>query len=425
MKPLLFTYCMTYGGALVSLSRPYVGFLIYVCYSIIKPEALWEWAIPRGNYSRVIAIALLVGWLLNGCGKWQMRRASPIVFGLIGFWLVILFGAIIAPSQELGWKTFEPMCKVFLPWLVGYSLIDSRAKLQQLAWVIVISQGYLAYEFNLTFYAGYFVAWEFNFGGLDNNGIAITMVTSFGLAFFVGMHADRLWQKALAFVSAALMAHVVLFSNSRGGMLALIVTGLVCFFLIPKKPKHYLIFALMVLLIWRLAGENVQKRFLTAFLTKEEGGDEGTSRKEHWAACLRSIVDEPMGVGANCWPITAPKYGLPVMAAHSTWLQMGAELGLQGLFCLGLLYGACFIRLWPLTRDRHPVDDPWMRYLARAVNASLIGFFVSAQFVTTDGVELPYYLVLIGAGVLKLTSVTVARPVEWPSVASASYAPAH
>ena len=36
------------------------------------------------------------------------------------------------------------------------------------------------------------------------------------------------------------------------------------------------------------------------------------------------------------------------------------------------------------------------------VIASLVGFMVSAQFVTVYGVELPYYVVLIGAGAIKL-----------------------
>ncbi len=40
MKGLIFTYVLTYGGALVSLFRPYYGFLVYVCFGLLKPEAL-------------------------------------------------------------------------------------------------------------------------------------------------------------------------------------------------------------------------------------------------------------------------------------------------------------------------------------------------------------------------------------------------
>jgi hypothetical protein len=51
-----------------------------------------------------------------------------------------------------------------------------------------------------------------------------------------------------------------------------------------------------------------------------------------------------------------------------------------------------------------------MRHLARMVIASLVGFIVSAQFVTVEGVELPYYITMIGGGVLKLASSPAAVP---------------
>jgi hypothetical protein len=68
MKGLFFTYALTYGGAAVSLLNPYYGFLIYVAFANLKPEALWFWSVPQGNYSRVVAVAFLVGWLIHGGG---------------------------------------------------------------------------------------------------------------------------------------------------------------------------------------------------------------------------------------------------------------------------------------------------------------------------------------------------------------------
>lgn len=67
-------------------------------------------------------------------------------------------------------------------------------------------------------------------------------------------------------------------------------------------------------------------------------------------------------------------------------------------------YGVCVIRLVPVATGRTTVPDPWLAYLARAVIASLCGFVVSAQFVTCEFLEVPYYVGLLGAGVLKLSS---------------------
>jgi len=41
MKGLIFTYCLTYGGALVSFLDPFTGLLVYICFAILKPDYLW------------------------------------------------------------------------------------------------------------------------------------------------------------------------------------------------------------------------------------------------------------------------------------------------------------------------------------------------------------------------------------------------
>jgi probable O-glycosylation ligase (exosortase A-associated) len=409
MKGLLFTYALTYGGAFAALFDPYIGLLIYICFAILKPESLWSWSVPAGNYSRIIAIALLVGWALHGFGNWRLGRAGAIVAALVGFWLWSIPSAVQAADQPLAWDMVENLSKVFVPFLVGISLIDSLKKLRQLAWVILLSQGYLAFEFNVRYYTSTFVLQEFSLGGLDNNAIAITMVTSLGLAFFLGLEAPRWWQKALAFTLAILMAHVVLFSYSRGGMLAMIVTGFVSFLLIPKKPRHYLVFLVAVALVLRLAGPGVRERFTTVS-DAAETDDSAALRIKHWKACLESIDQHPLtGVGPDHWRLVSHLHGLPPgMAAHCTWLQVGAEFGVPALACLVLFYLLTMVRLWPLTRQKRPVSDPWMRHVPRMVIASLIGFIVSSSFVTVQGVELPYYIALLGAGLLKLDSLETA-----------------
>lgn len=410
MKGVIFTFALTYGGAAMSIVRPYAGLLIYVCFALLRPQALWSFALPSGgNYSWIVAVALLAGWVLNGCGSWRFGKARGVVFALLGFWAWIAVSAAAAPQQERAWAYFESLSKAFLPCLVAITLVRSVRQLRQLAWVIALSQGYLAYEFNQQYYEGRIIEWEWTFGGLDNNGIAITMVTSVGLAFFLGMHETSPLRKVAAFGSAALMAHVVLFSMSRGGMLALAVTGLVCFLLLPKRPQHYLAFLVAALLVLRLAGPSVTREFSTSFAEEGERDASAESRVDLWIACWDAMLEHPVtGLGPTHWPLVAHEYGFaPGKAAHTTWLLVGAEMGLPGFALLLSLYLLCIARLWPLTRDREPVADPWLRHLARMVIASLTGFMVSAQFVSVEGIELPYFIAMIGAGVLKLHSLPV------------------
>ena len=291
MKSLIITYLLTYGGALASLFDPFVGLLIYLVFGIIKPDVTWFYAVPQGNYSRVVAIALLLGWTIKGFGDWRFGRGGAVIGGILGYWGLSILGAVLAPNQEMGWHFVEELTKIVLPVLVGITTIDSVRKLKQLAWVLMLSQAYLAYEANLSYYvSGFNIIRELGLGGMsDNNAVAIAMDTGVGLAFFLGMQAKRWWQKALAFGSAALMAHGVLLSFSRGGMTGLIVVGFITFLLIPKRPQHYLIFLLAVLLVLRLAGNDVRERF-----GRRAGcGGSGAlvSRRGEAGRCRRPIED--------------------------------------------------------------------------------------------------------------------------------------
>jgi O-antigen ligase len=223
-----------------------------------------------GNFSRIIAIALLVGWALHGFGNWNLGRSRTTVFALVAFWVWALLSSLIAASnQDIAFRYLEAQIKVVLPFVAGISLIDSEKKLKQLAWVILISQGYLAWELNLSYLNG-FNHLDSNtgmggFGGMDSNCVAISMVTAAGLAFFLGMHENIWWRKWLAFLCAGLMAHSIMFAFSRGGMLALVILGMVTFYLIDKRPKHFAFFGLALIAALMLAGPEVRQRFAMTF----------------------------------------------------------------------------------------------------------------------------------------------------------------
>jgi O-antigen ligase len=118
-------------------------------------------------------------------------------------------------------------------------------------------------------------------------------------------------------------------------------------------------------------------------------------------------------LGPRHWPLEAANYGWKSgKEAHSLWMQLGAEIGVVGLACLVGFYGIAVLRLWPLARYRIAETDPWCSYLAQGVIASLFGFAVSAQFVSLYGLEVPFYITLIGAGALKLSkNTTHAHPI--------------
>jgi len=414
MKGLIFTYALTYGGAVMSLIDPFLGLLIYICFAIVRPADMWSFSVAYdGNYSRIVAIGLLIGWALHGFGRWDLRRAGGITFAFAGYWIWCIVGSFQAENTAVAWNHTIEITKILLPFLVGITLVDSIAKLKQIAWVIALSQGYVAYELNAAYYQdGFNRVHELGFGGGDNNCVAIAMVAGAGLAFFLGLHSKTFWARAAAFLSALLMVHTVMLSFSRGGMVALCILGGVSFWLIPKRAGHFVWLALAIVAALYLAGPQVRERFFTSFASESERDYNAQSRVEMWKICWNVMLQHPLfGLGPRHFPINAARFGLtPGKEAHSLWFQFGAEHGFVGLGFLLLFYGLCICRLWPLAKERTRVSDPWMHYFARMVIASLVGFAVAAQFVTLVSLELPYYVALVGAGALKLHAQADAQP---------------
>jgi probable O-glycosylation ligase (exosortase A-associated) len=415
MKGALFTYALTVIGAAGGIINPFVGLLVYVSFAIIRPEFMWQWSLgTQGHYSRIVGIALLLGWAVRGFGNWRLGRAAPIVAAMLGYWAWMVLSAVQATEPERAWGLVEFYAKVFLPFLVGVTVIERMSQVKQLLWVILLSQGYLAFELNLHYLADPGALREYGYGSMDNNCVAIAMVTGVGLAYFLGMAVRQWWMKAIALGSALLMVHVILFSFSRGGMLALGLTGLMAFVLIPKKPGHYLAFLVAILLVFRLAGPEVRERFSTTFEGSKEGQRDSSaeSRLRLWGDSLDAALRHPLfGLGPDNWGVIAPQYGWPRnKEVHSLWMQNAAELGLLGIGLLLAFFLVCFKRLWPLARGRELTADPWTADAARMIVASLFGFVIAAQFVTIKYLETPFYVVLAGAALLKLLPETALAP---------------
>jgi len=362
-----------------------------------------------------VGIAMLIGWMFQGFGRKDLNKASGITFAIVGFLLWGVLSSLGAFNQGIAWEFVIALSKIIIPFVVGITLIDSVTKLKQLAWVIMLSQGLVAFEMNLAYYEGVNRMQDGGFGGMDNNSLAIAAVSGVGLALFLGIGSTQWWQRLLAWGCAILMAHSVMFSFSRGGMLALIVSFVVSVLLLPpKNPKHLFALAVILMIGLRLAGPQVVDRFSTTFVDSGERDASAQSRLDLWADNWDVMKRFPiLGVGPDHWPLISHEYGWPPLKeGHSLWFQIGAELGFPGVTFLLVFYLLCMKRLMTLVRDKRDTIDPWLRDAGRMVIASLSGFLVASQFVSLEGLEIPYYINLLGAGALVVAyrSATLQEP---------------
>ncbi len=405
----------------MSVFRPFYGFLIYVCFSLIRPESLWHWSVPAGNYSRIIAISFLVGWAIHGFGNKKLGAARRPAVALACYFGWALVSTLFCEFPDSGIIFLENSAKIIIPLLAGLTLINTRKQIYQLAWVITASIGYVAYDLNMAYFSG-FNRLEFEgFGGMDNNSMTIGLVTAVGFAFFLGLAESIWWRKYLAFAFAAYSTHAVFFSFSRGGMLGLCVVGVVTVILIPKNTKSIGLIALGAVVAFAMAGPEVWNRFnsiskssLTGTVSSEAESS-AESRVVLWGVCMQMVLENPLvGKGPDHFPKIVHRYetGNEIFPrfpegkeAHTLWFQIAAELGIPGVAFLASYYILTVATLWRYSRlDNSDSQGLTPGATARMVIAAVVGFMVSAQFVSLEGLELPYYVALVGLGTLKVSS---------------------
>jgi len=405
VKGLIFTWLLTALGVSTSCINPYNGFLVYVALAILRPDSLWSSHIAEGRFSFYVAAAMLLNWLVRCCGNWNLGPSRRITLLFVGYWLWSVFLSFRAESPPHAWYFVEQQAKILLPFLVGITTVRTATDLRRLAWVIVVCQGYVAFELNRWYFSGFNYLWEIGFAGLDNNSMAIGLVTALGVAFFLFFYETSYMRRFMIAACAAFIGHAILFSFSRGAMLATVIFAVVSFGIIRKTTLHYTVFGGGLLMAVLLAGPEVRERFFETFAQKNGVREASAqSRLDLWRDCATLLARDPiMGCGPDHWPLHAHEFGWPEgKEAHSLWVQTAVELGIPGI----LMYMGFFLTAiwcsWLLLQRTKNDSDAWFADSARMTIASLAGFMVAAQFVSLEALEIPYYVVLLGAGSLTI-----------------------
>jgi len=405
VKGLIFTWLLTAVGVSSSFLNPFNGFLAYVALAILRPDSLWSSHITGGRFSFYVASAMLLNWFVRCWGNWNLGPSRRITLLFLGYWLWSVFLAFRAESPPHAWYFVEQQAKILLPFLVGITTIRTATDLRKLAWVIVVCQGYVAFELNRWYFGGYNYLWEIGFGSLDNNSMAIGLVTALGVAFFLFFYETHIVRRLIITLSAAFIGHAILFSFSRGAMLATVIFAVVSFFIIRKTTLHYMVFGGGLLMAVLLAGPQVRDRFMESFATNEGVREASAqSRLDLWRDCAILLARDPVfGCGPDHWPLHAAEFGWPEgKEAHSLWVQTAVELGIPGIALYMGFFLTTIWRCWLLLKRTANDPDQWFADSARMTIASLCAFMVAAQFVSLEALEIPYYVALLGAGSVTL-----------------------
>ena len=342
MKGVIFTYTLTVLGAVISPFYPFFGLIVYIMFGVMYPPALWFYSLPPTflrssfGYSEIVAYPMIIGWLINGCGNLKLGPAKHSIICLACFSVWAFLSVCVNPMSPMSQNQLLMLARLFLTVLIMLTLCNSLKTLRYIVWSLIFAQGFVAYELNMSWIQG-FNRMEVGYAGMDNNFFAVAMLVGSVLAFFEGLAQKKILLKLIAFAAAALQAHVIMFSMSRGAMLGLCIVGVVSFMVLPKTGKSLCFLLLATVIALYMAGPSVRARFATTFVNAEERDSSSKGRIEAWKRCAQTMAEKPLfGVGIKNWLSYTTSHYRVHLEAHSTWMQTGAETGIL----LHLLSGA-------------------------------------------------------------------------------------
>ncbi len=256
----------------------------------------------------------------------------------------------------------------------------------------------------------------------DANDFATLAVSAMPLGFYLVVSPGKLRRRVTGALGLLPLLVAFVWSGSRGGFLALL--AMVAFLLLRYTAVGAMVRALtaaIVVITLVATGSDKYWTQMETILHPEEDynrtADNG--REMIWRRGISYMLKYPLfGVGGDNFGVaegtisplaSLQQYGIGVRwnAAHNSFVQTGAELGIPGLLLLLAVIGSAFASLRRIgqlhaksrVRERGPPQ------LAQALASSLVGFVVGAFFLSLAYSEMLYTLAGLAVALAKVTSL--------------------
>jgi O-antigen ligase len=299
----------------------------------------------------------IVLWMVNGT---RVALAANPIFSYISF--VLLFVTTVA-------------------------LVDSERRLRLILLVdigsVALASLYVIREWQK--FHNVYVDFRPGFITGDPNYFAVSGVLTIPLAFFLGRHARRAWQRFYCYGCLLVSIIAVILSASRGGFLGLVTAVLYGVAHSEQKLRNTLLICSLLLPAVIFAPSSPVQRLLHPSQGDSVSVD---ARTVLWRAGLSMIRRHPMtGIGLGRFKENVPDYAETDMhrIAHNSYIELGAELGLPALVAFA---GVLFAALSSLGKFRRQLAKTSHQFLAASglgLQTGLLGaavaiFFVSGEY---------------------------------------------
>lgn len=414
-------YLLLAANAFVSLALPWIGLIGAYLVAILAPHNIWWWLFQDVRPFYWVMAPTLAGFgisLIRGKISWT-TLGSRINVCMAILWICFTISYYFGPFVDVinEWRFYDPAVMfsalqiTYLTYAVGVLLIDSNQKLKWASLVIIVTALYMTWWANYQYF-GYHkfgrLHGPMNQFGLgiyaDENNFSVLFVTGFPFVFYLGYYLKNRIVKYALWLIVPFMWHAVFLTASRGALVAIGAVLLVFAMRLRSKTAGALVLAGFVAVFAWQAGDVMKSRSST--ITSYESEDSASERLEAWQAAMGMMSSHPVtGVGFASFGQAFPTYSdKRPRVAHNTFFQIGGEWGVLAGMTYLVLVISTVNRLrkngTTLKARGDQEDDRFLFCINEAALLALVGFFVCSMFLSLQGYEIFYYLLLLSNAIL-------------------------
>jgi putative inorganic carbon (HCO3(-)) transporter len=381
--------------AITILKNVYLGVFYYYLFEFLRPVDFIP-ALRPLKIVMLIELLTLIAWLFYLIKNHAKIKWDNFNNLYIGFIAVMGFTIITAMNNRFAFNMTQAMLVNFVIFLIATNIVDSKARLNRLIWLLLLIHVYHALKGVYNFaVVGFVAAGQHTTGRTgsgfigDENDFALALNTMIPFAYFFFMSFRNGFKKYFSLFLVLIFILGVVASNSRGGWVGL---GAVIIFCIARSKRKLLSLGIVALLL--LAGALFAPPDFWQEMQSISDTNAGTaqSRLNYWKAAGRMYLDSPIiGVGAGNGPIRMPEYvqGFRSSATqwgrtfHGTLPQILAELGTLGIGFYLLMVIYAFKTLFRVRKRAVAEDNESLSTIADCLTGSMIGYLACATFLST------------------------------------------
>ncbi len=389
---------IVFGSLPFILKRPFWGIVLLAGLGYMNPHRLCYGFMLSMPVVQIVAMTTLVGMLFSKEAKrivWSREIVVLVIFIVwMGITTSLAFNSVAALAQ------YEKVIKIQILTFMTLLLLNSRERLNLLVWAIVASLAFYGVK------GGIFTIAK---GGVHrvqgppgtfiegNNELALAMVMTVPLMYYLYLHEKHRWLKPGLMAAMVLTAIAAFGTQSRGALVALIITGSMFWLKSRAKVKTALLIAVAGLAGLALMPPEWFERMNTIKTFDEDASAMG--RINAWWTAFNLANDRIVGGGFETWiPAVFARYApaMDVRDVHSIYFEVLGEHGWPGLILFVSLLVLTWLKCSSIIRfARKHQELAWAKDLAAMIQVSMIAYMSAGAFLGLAYFDYIYHLVAI------------------------------